>query len=342
MNKRGTFGTLMDWIIVLLVFFLIVYFFFLSPSGLQAATKIGEKLGLSNLPVKPQEKIKESEKVSNDVKDSFYDLIDAIKYGKDIKKNNCLIKYNAFPDSISDFNINVKESEDALSLTVYNKLGQVELSESINGLKSCYYKIKNGPNFNDIIINKKDKVNANEELDYSDVIILEANYKLLYKDNSNNICFITQCDTKCLQTLLLENNIDFCDISYKEVYTDVFYDNTYYGNLKDWNLVSSKFYGGKAWKYIGTDGNVAYEFVNFGISREKLQGIFLNSIKQEVDGIWYSGYYGKKEDWCYKKIKGILWDSEEWIYNGKENTEEKKINKDKKNRVFGPVEIKEC
>src|SRR3989344_4578029 len=221
MNKIGMeFETLIKYLIVLVVFFMIVYFFFLSPSGLNAITKIGEKLGLSSLPEKPQEKLKESEIVPNDVKDSAYNLIEAVKFGKDNKKDNCLIKYNTLSESVSDFNIDLKEAN-GLSITVYNRLKQLEtdIAEVIYGLKPCYYNAGNSY-FYDITINRKDKIMADKEVNYPDVKISNENYKLLYKES--NVCLLAECDNNCL-TLLIKDKKEFCDDSYKDIFKDIFY-----------------------------------------------------------------------------------------------------------------------
>jgi len=342
MDKRGiAFETIISMSVILVVFFIIVYFFFLSPSGLNAATKLGEKLGLSSLPSKTEEKLKETEKVPDELRSSFYDLVEAIKKGKNTIKKKCLITYSNFPDSVSDFNINIKESEGTLSISVYDKLGRVDSLEVINGLRPCYYYKFNLDSavYDDIMITNKNKIN-NEG--YYDVTVLGENYKLLYKDDFD-VCFITECDSSCLLTLLLENKIDFCYSSYKEIYTDIFYDDTYYGSLKDWELnIGSKFFGGKAWEYKGNNQNVPNEFKEFGVSEERFRSIFSRAINKEADGVWFNGYYGKIGDWCYKKKKGIVWDSEEWLYNGAENVKERDIDKDKKNRIFGTIEIEDC
>src|SRR3989344_8588492 len=111
MKKKGDLKTepFIHLFIILAAFLLIVWFFFLSPHGLSALTKLGEKIGLSNLPIKPEVKEKEVTEIPSNVKESFDGLVNAIKDGKINNKKNCLIKYNTFPEEIRDYNINLKK-----------------------------------------------------------------------------------------------------------------------------------------------------------------------------------------------------------------------------------------
>lgn len=322
MNKKGiAFKSLIYLMIGLIVLFFVFYLIF-SPKGLKGITDIGVKLGLSKLPETSKEELKETEKVPDEIRISFYDLVNAIKDGKENKNSNCLIKYNIFPDSIKDFNINIKKIDEGLSLTTYNRLGQLELQETIPDLESCYYNKLNGPNFNEIIISKN-KIN---EKNYYSVTILGENYKLLYKDNSNNICFITECDNDCLQDLMFDNKIDFCDVSYKDMLINIYDENkgTFYGNVRNWgegnfdeygNLINYRY-------YIGYDGDsrVAFIFRNTGLRVNKFKEIFdISKVKEMTKpgkGVYYEGeYYGLKEDWESKKYdKNLIdfWGIDAW------------------------------
>lgn len=333
MDKKGiVFKSLIYWVIGLVVFFLIVYFFFLSPQGLNAITKLGVKFGLSKLPIKPEEKIKEIEEIPNNVKTSFYDLVNAIKDGKENENSNCLIKYETFPDEIKDFNINLKEIEKGLSFTVYNKLGQLRLQETIQDLETCYHddRLRRYSSDN-IIINKEDEINVGKDIDYEDVTILGVNYKLLYKDSSNNICFLTDCGNDCLR-LLIKNKIEFCDGSFKDIFKDVFYQNTYYGDIENW----------ESRKYTGNDPRVPFKYTIDGISKNQYNNVFdLEKINDENHkensnfGVWYKGkYYGIKEDWCFVlELYG-----KEWHYTGKETVDENIIQPNLKRELFGHPE----
>lgn len=328
MNKRGfefEWSPMMYFLIGLVAFSLIVYFFFLSPSGLQAATKIGEKIGLSNLPEKQKIEIKESEKVPDEIKNSFNDLVSTIKSAKSYNKKNCLIVYNV-PESIEDFNINVKDGGGALSLTVYNKLDQLKLNEKIDGLRACYFD-KTNRIFNQLVIGKEK----------------EEYYKLLYKDNLNNICFIKKCNDECLYSF----NARFCEI--KDNLKDVFYQKTYYGNIEDWKLdklIGSFVYYGISlphgeyyrWRYYGDNKRVPYVYTQYslGIEKNEFEKIF-DTLREDLwkkydyEGVYYKEvYYGKKEDWSVKDGK--------WYYYGDEDVPDDKkkgINPEEKYVVLG-------
>ena len=300
----------MYWLIGLAVFFLIVYWVFTSPSGLNAATKLGEKIGLSNLPIKPEVKEKEVTEIPNSVKESFDSLVEAIEKGKSNPKSDCLIKYETFPEEIKDNNIKVsEESGGGLSLTAFNKLGQIKSQKTISGLKHCYYiNLDKKIEPSQIIINKKDKLNiGGNDIDYKDVAISGTNYKLLYKEYSD-ICFVTNCDNDCLSDMILVGKFDFCDEgeSYKNMFIDVLFDGTSYGDIEDWVKRGSR----RDYKFQKGEYGVAHIFYK-GVGYNRFKRVFDISRKVEHPselklGVWYEGeYYGTMDDWCYYESAGF-------------------------------------
>ncbi len=303
MDKKGiAFKSLVYLMITLVVFFIIIYIFFLSPRGLNAATKIGVGIGLSKLPTKPGDEKKSIEELPTNVKDVFDSLYNAMKYGAENENSDCLIKYETFPEEIKDNNIKIEESESGLSLTALNKLGQVRLQKTIPGLKHCYY-ISLGEKLepSGIIINEKDKINVvDSDIDYKDITISGTNYKLLYKEYSD-ICFLTNCDNDCLDDMMFIGKFDFCNEgeSYKNIFIDVLFDGTSYGNIEDWVTRGSR----RDYKFKEGKFGVAHIFSE-GIDYNRFKRVFdISKVEHPSElklGVWYNGkYYGTKDDWCY-------------------------------------------
>jgi len=349
MKKKGDLKTepFIHLFIILAAFLLIVWFFFLSPHGLSALTKLGEKIGLSNLPIKPEVKEKEVTELPIEVEESFDSLVEAIEKGKSNPKSDCLIKYKTFPEEIKDNNIKVsEESGGGLSLTAFNKLGQVKSQKSIEGLKPCYndnkLKIYNS---NKIIINEKDKINAGKDIGYEDVTVLGGNYKLLYKGDSNNICFLTECDNNCFNDLTLNQDKVFCDGLEKERWSNVFFEKTYYGDKDDWKLDKTGWLESELWRYykVDADKRVPGKFKEAGIMKQDFEKVFRLTFLKDVEhndlGVWYEGkYYGEgiygEDGWCIEN-KGIGHFAEDWIYQGTDPKIEKEMTTQTKLFVFG-------